>query len=669
MDFVEFFVLIEKKKLKHSGNKMVIHSNPSFKEILLSSEGEKIDLEANSDDENESMDEDDTVLAKKDADFESDDEVQVGLIEYEGLPHIYFNCVMYGHTKEVCTKQTVSLASKEYSQESTQGIEAEESIYGPWMIASKRKQRRNEGNVIGKAKTNDKVNQEPDSTMEVDPSSVIQLTTTLDPSRNSMVRRKTSSSFELSRQVAALLEEEATQLMKPEVNTSLVLVSEEPTDGTNAAPMPNSENRLCTWNCHGASDKKFIRVVKDLVKSYAINMLILLEPRISGRLADGTIKQLGFDYSHRVEFVGFSGGIWCLWKENVKLHIIKNHNQCVHMTIEDKPNEFWFFTTVYGNPSPNIRCQLWEELSSFENTVTGPWLLANDFNAFLYSHEKAGGSPRDALWAKILRSKYGMGSSCLPDNIHKPGASTFWIAISQSWPQFKLNIKWALGNGISTRFWTDQWLDDILLVDAAKSIGIEIVDESSVKEYVTAEGELDLDKVVNLIPIEKEYVETLSLIQDVQYSKSMKNLSCTTLEIVPLQPLSGLDFSHRIIKLELCSAYRAELWSILKGLTVAWETGHRRIELQIDNSTAVKVINPTSTVISHNYDLIQVIKRLLMKQWVVKIRHVFREENIVADRMANMGITQEGGFMLFDVPPPEINSFLLHDVADFHLSS
>ncbi|EOX93810.1 Uncharacterized protein TCM_002747 [Theobroma cacao] len=322
---------------------MVIHSNPSFKEVLLSSEGEKTDLDVNSDDENELMDEDDTDTAEEDANFESDDEVQFGLvsgipsiivsdriqevlakkwqqsvivlllgrplsyktlcenilllrkprghyltvhpwsqtyssdmhniskwwlgfvfqIEYEGLPRICFNCGMYEHTKEVCTKQAISPASKEYPQESTQRIEAEESIYGPWMIASRRKQRRNKsrsnqrvmvainrvehkgsrfsilddvshdltnedqngshigerlndersieptpnvivsqknlinisnnviqgnthtnkattnidymdannrGNAIGKAKTNDKVNQEPHSTMDVDPS-------------------------------------------------------------------------------------------------------------------------------------------------------------------------------------------------------------------------------------------------------------------------------------------------------------------------------------------------------------------------------------------------------------------------------------------------------------------------------------------------------------------
>ncbi|WRX23007.1 Reverse transcriptase [Theobroma cacao] len=68
-------------------------------------------------------------------------------------------------------------------------------------------------------------------------------------------------------------------------------------------------------------------------------------------------------------------------------------------------------------------------------------------------------------------------------------------------------------------------LDDVLQVDTTKSISVEIVDKGSVKEYVTSEGEWDLDRV------------------------SMRNPFCTALESVLLLLLSGLNFSHRIIKM------------------------------------------------------------------------------------------------------------------------
>ncbi|XVF31294.1 hypothetical protein REPUB_Repub16aG0133600 [Reevesia pubescens] len=42
-----------------------------------------------------------------------------------------------------------------------------------------------------------------------------------------------------------------------------------------------------------------------------------LEPRISGEVADKVIKQLRFDEFAKVDAVGFSGGIWVLWKKSI----------------------------------------------------------------------------------------------------------------------------------------------------------------------------------------------------------------------------------------------------------------------------------------------------------------------------------------------------------------
>ncbi|EOY31223.1 Uncharacterized protein TCM_038187 [Theobroma cacao] len=48
------------------------------------------------------------------------------------------------------------------------------------------------------------------------------------------------------------------------------------------------------------------------------------------------------------------------------------------------------------------------------------------------------------------------------------------------------------------------------------------------------------------------------------------------------------------MKLEKCSAFRAELWGIFKGLSLAWELGYRNIDLQIDNRVAVQSISLAS---------------------------------------------------------------------------
>ncbi|KAK5770907.1 hypothetical protein PVK06_047064 [Gossypium arboreum] len=46
------------------------------------------------------------------------------------------------------------------------------------------------------------------------------------------------------------------------------------------------------------------------------------EPRVSGRKADEVIAKIGFQYSHRVEARGFSGGIWLGWNSSVNLEIL-----------------------------------------------------------------------------------------------------------------------------------------------------------------------------------------------------------------------------------------------------------------------------------------------------------------------------------------------------------
>lgn len=51
----------------------------------------------------------------------------------------------------------------------------------------------------------------------------------------------------------------------------------------------------------------------------------LLEPRVSGTKADEVIDKLDFQYSHRVEAIGFSGGIWIGWKNTINLEVIRNH--------------------------------------------------------------------------------------------------------------------------------------------------------------------------------------------------------------------------------------------------------------------------------------------------------------------------------------------------------
>ncbi|KAJ8773128.1 hypothetical protein K2173_028305 [Erythroxylum novogranatense] len=121
-------------------------------------------------------------------------------------------------------------------------------------------------------------------------------------------------------------------------------------------------------------------------------MVVLLEPRISGPLADSCISKIGYARSHRVKANGFSGGISILWQKNWSVEILVNHSQFVHMSICENDNFISFFTAVYAHPSLTIRNRVWPLLQLINDNIQAPWLIMGDFNSLLSSSERRGGS-------------------------------------------------------------------------------------------------------------------------------------------------------------------------------------------------------------------------------------------------------------------------------------
>ncbi|KAH9751256.1 putative ribonuclease H protein [Citrus sinensis] len=133
---------------------------------------------------------------------------------------------------------------------------------------------------------------------------------------------------------------------------------------------------------------------KALVQKYNPSMVALFEPRISGKKADEFIIRSGFERSHRIEAEGFSGGIWLMWKECVKVEVIINHKQFIYFRIANDIGFISWATAVYASPNKHIRNLLWKELEAVARNVSGPWLLGGDFNTILHPSERRGGSPR-----------------------------------------------------------------------------------------------------------------------------------------------------------------------------------------------------------------------------------------------------------------------------------
>ncbi|KAJ9183977.1 hypothetical protein P3X46_007769 [Hevea brasiliensis] len=146
------------------------------------------------------------------------------------------------------------------------------------------------------------------------------------------------------------------------------------------------------WNCHRAASKSFKRVLKLLIHLNKPNMVVLLEPRISGIQADIAITSFGLPFSHRVEAQGLSGGIWVLWNEEWKVEVVRNHRQFIHLHIFDSKMLLIEFIAIYGHPVASQRAFLWPELNSLVSSNSISWLLGGDFNALLHPSDRKGGS-------------------------------------------------------------------------------------------------------------------------------------------------------------------------------------------------------------------------------------------------------------------------------------
>lgn len=107
---------------------------------------------------------------------------------------------------------------------------------------------------------------------------------------------------------------------------------------------------LMFWNCRGAGNSNFSALVHDMKKINDFDILAVVEPRVSGAIADRIIDKLKFNSSYRIEAQGRSGGIWLLWNNNkFDIKILNSSIHCIHGVVDEGKDYAWLFTVVYAN--------------------------------------------------------------------------------------------------------------------------------------------------------------------------------------------------------------------------------------------------------------------------------------------------------------------------------
>ena len=140
---------------------------------------------------------------------------------------------------------------------------------------------------------------------------------------------------------------------------------------------------LLIWNSNRTTSKEFSCTIKELLRIHKPVILGLLETKVSGFKADTICNKLGFEHWLRVEALGFSGGIWLLWKESCNVQILKTHPQFIHLKVYSEDDQQWLLSVVYGSPTYSLRKFLWNDLNGNSLDLKNPWMVAGGFNSVM----------------------------------------------------------------------------------------------------------------------------------------------------------------------------------------------------------------------------------------------------------------------------------------------
>ncbi|CAL1360380.1 unnamed protein product [Linum trigynum] len=124
---------------------------------------------------------------------------------------------------------------------------------------------------------------------------------------------------------------------------------------------------------------------------------------------------------------------------------------------------------------------------------------------------------------------------------------------------------------------------------------------------------------------------------------------------------TGRCLAAYAINLGSCSITRAELRGAVEGLQVAWDTGFRRVRVELDSLCAVQLLNSLDSPDHQQAAIIQRFKELLIHQWEVVVSHIFREGNKCADHLASRGHLLPLGYHSIPCSDPTLCNFIMYD--------
>ncbi|XP_020705440.1 uncharacterized protein LOC110116266 [Dendrobium catenatum] len=159
---------------------------------------------------------------------------------------------------------------------------------------------------------------------------------------------------------------------------------------------------IAAWNVRGFNNPVKAKLCKDLIASYSLKFLCILEAKIQHHVAhDPWFLHSHSFFENEESYDNFScstpGRIWLKWDSSqISFYPLFTSSQVVHGIIEAGSLPPIYLSVVYAANELVDRKALSDNLLGFAGTMDHPWIVMGDFNCCRYEGEKAGGNPLSA---------------------------------------------------------------------------------------------------------------------------------------------------------------------------------------------------------------------------------------------------------------------------------
>ncbi|MBA0872893.1 hypothetical protein Goshw_022800, partial [Gossypium schwendimanii] len=112
--------------------------------------------------------------------------------------------------------------------------------------------------------------------------------------------------------------------------------------------------------------------------------------------------------------------------------------------------------------------------------------------------------------------------------------------------------------------------------------------------------------------------------------------------------------------LGVCSPFEAEVWAILDGILILLNKGYKQIIIMTDNLEFAQILNDMDMEDSGITGLRRTL-RILYSEGEWRIKHIPRNQNLVADRLAKLSLSWKSSLQVIDKAPRDILDLLQED--------